>query len=196
MINTGATSRLSILAVVLWSDRAALILQKGPTSSTKQPEFTFERYRDTRAGSYCQILIKNINHHSMNGGHTALHVAARREDLGCMAFLIEQAGGKAIAGPGQRILDIGCGWGGMALTLARDYGVELEVAIEAEDPPAESPLDPEVEEAAAPVVPSSEADPTTAVDDRAVQSAWRCCASRRRWCRRCSYRAACRSSRP
>ncbi len=27
--------------------------------------------------------------------------------------------------PGQRVLDIGCGWGGMALTLARDYGVEV-----------------------------------------------------------------------
>lgn len=27
--------------------------------------------------------------------------------------------------PGQRVLDIGCGWGGMALTLARDYGVQV-----------------------------------------------------------------------
>jgi cyclopropane-fatty-acyl-phospholipid synthase len=27
--------------------------------------------------------------------------------------------------PGQRVLDIGCGWGGMGLTLARDYGVEV-----------------------------------------------------------------------
>lgn len=27
--------------------------------------------------------------------------------------------------PGQRVLDIGCGWGGMALTLARDYGVHV-----------------------------------------------------------------------
>jgi cyclopropane-fatty-acyl-phospholipid synthase len=27
--------------------------------------------------------------------------------------------------PGQRVLDIGCGWGGLALTLARDHGVEV-----------------------------------------------------------------------
>lgn len=27
--------------------------------------------------------------------------------------------------PGMRVLDIGCGWGGMALTLARDYGVSV-----------------------------------------------------------------------
>lgn len=27
--------------------------------------------------------------------------------------------------PGMRVLDIGCGWGGMALTLARDYGAEV-----------------------------------------------------------------------
>lgn len=27
--------------------------------------------------------------------------------------------------PGMKVLDIGCGWGGMALTLARDYGAEV-----------------------------------------------------------------------
>lgn len=27
--------------------------------------------------------------------------------------------------PGQRVLDIGCGWGGMGLFLAREYGVEV-----------------------------------------------------------------------
>ncbi len=33
--------------------------------------------------------------------------------------------GKLLLRPDMRVLDIGCGWGGMALTLARDYGVRV-----------------------------------------------------------------------
>jgi cyclopropane-fatty-acyl-phospholipid synthase len=33
--------------------------------------------------------------------------------------------GKLMIRPGQRVLDIGCGWGGMAITLARDYGAHV-----------------------------------------------------------------------
>ncbi len=32
---------------------------------------------------------------------------------------------KMLLKPGMKVLDIGCGWGGMALTLARDYGAEV-----------------------------------------------------------------------
>ena len=32
---------------------------------------------------------------------------------------------KLLLRPGQRVLDIGCGWGGLALTLAQEYGVEV-----------------------------------------------------------------------
>jgi len=33
--------------------------------------------------------------------------------------------GKLLIEPGMRVLDIGCGWGGMGLTLARDYGAQV-----------------------------------------------------------------------
>ncbi len=33
--------------------------------------------------------------------------------------------GKLLLEPGMHVLDIGCGWGGMGLTLARDYGVKV-----------------------------------------------------------------------
>ena len=32
---------------------------------------------------------------------------------------------KLLISPGMRVLDIGCGWGGMAITLARDYGARV-----------------------------------------------------------------------
>jgi len=32
---------------------------------------------------------------------------------------------KLLISPGMRVLDIGCGWGGMAMTLARDYGARV-----------------------------------------------------------------------
>jgi len=32
---------------------------------------------------------------------------------------------KLLISPGMRVLDIGCGWGGMALTLARDHGARV-----------------------------------------------------------------------
>lgn len=32
---------------------------------------------------------------------------------------------KLLLAPGMRVLDIGCGWGGMALTLARDHGAQV-----------------------------------------------------------------------
>ncbi|MBC7131859.1 MAG: class I SAM-dependent methyltransferase [Roseovarius sp.] len=32
---------------------------------------------------------------------------------------------KLLIRPGMRVLDIGCGWGGMGLTLARDFGAEV-----------------------------------------------------------------------
>jgi cyclopropane-fatty-acyl-phospholipid synthase len=33
---------------------------------------------------------------------------------------------KLLLSPGRRVLDIGCGWGGLGLTLAQDYGARVE----------------------------------------------------------------------
>ncbi|SLN43145.1 Cyclopropane-fatty-acyl-phospholipid synthase [Pseudoruegeria aquimaris] len=33
--------------------------------------------------------------------------------------------GKLLLEPGMKVLDIGCGWGGMGLTLAKDYGAQV-----------------------------------------------------------------------
>ncbi|WP_227271945.1 SAM-dependent methyltransferase [Roseobacter weihaiensis] len=37
----------------------------------------------------------------------------------------DHIGRKLMIRPGMRVLDIGCGWGGMALTLARDHGARV-----------------------------------------------------------------------
>ncbi len=37
----------------------------------------------------------------------------------------EHIGRKLRIEPGMKVLDIGCGWGGMAMTLARDFGVDV-----------------------------------------------------------------------
>lgn len=37
----------------------------------------------------------------------------------------QHIGRKLLLEPGQKVLDIGCGWGGMALYLAREYNVEV-----------------------------------------------------------------------
>lgn len=41
--------------------------------------------------------------------------------------------GKLLLEPGMRVLDIGCGWGGMAITLARDYGASVVGVTLSED---------------------------------------------------------------
>jgi len=45
---------------------------------------------------------------------------------------------KLLVEPGMRVLDIGCGWGGLALTLARDYGAEVVGVTLSEEQHAEA----------------------------------------------------------
>ncbi|MDP4032169.1 MAG: cyclopropane-fatty-acyl-phospholipid synthase family protein [Pseudorhodobacter sp.] len=81
---------------------------------------------------------RNVAHHyDLSGGLYDLFLDADRQ-YSCGYFKtpedsLEQAqaqkkahiGAKLLLQPGMRVLDIGCGWGGMALTLARDHGVKV-----------------------------------------------------------------------
>ena len=81
---------------------------------------------------------KNVAHHYDLS--VALYGAFLDDDLqySCAYFSHEGAGleeaqldkkrriaSKLLINPGDRILDIGCGWGGMGLTLAEDYGARV-----------------------------------------------------------------------
>jgi cyclopropane-fatty-acyl-phospholipid synthase len=80
----------------------------------------------------------NVAHHyDLSGALYALFLDADRQ-YSCAYFrspddTLEQAQAQKKAhiarklrlSPGMRVLDIGCGWGGMALTLARDHGARV-----------------------------------------------------------------------
>ena len=80
----------------------------------------------------------NVAHHyDLSGGLYDLFLDADRQ-YSCGYFktpddTLEQAqaqkkahiAAKLRLAPGMRVLDIGCGWGGMALSLARDHGVQV-----------------------------------------------------------------------
>jgi cyclopropane-fatty-acyl-phospholipid synthase len=80
----------------------------------------------------------NVAHHyDLSGALYDLFLDADRQ-YSCAYFkspddTLEQAqaqkkahiAGKLCLKPGMRVLDIGCGWGGMAITLARDFGAHV-----------------------------------------------------------------------
>jgi cyclopropane-fatty-acyl-phospholipid synthase len=81
---------------------------------------------------------RNVAHHyDLSGALYDLFLDADRQ-YSCAYFktpedTLEQAqaqkkahiAAKLCLSPGQRVLDIGCGWGGMAITLARDHGARV-----------------------------------------------------------------------
>lgn len=81
---------------------------------------------------------RNVSHHyDLSGELYDLFLDADKQ-YSCAYFrdpsnTLEQAqadkkahiAGKLLLEPGMRVLDIGCGWGGMGLTLARDYGAKV-----------------------------------------------------------------------
>ncbi len=84
------------------------------------------------------VARKNVAHHydispelyDLFLGATKQYTCAyfRRPDMTleeAQAAKMAHIGGKLLLRPGMRVLDIGCGFGTLALTLARDHGVEV-----------------------------------------------------------------------
>ena len=79
-----------------------------------------ERHYDFGHEFYRQILDEDLQYSCafFRRGDETLDEAQRAKKALIAAKL-------RLTRPGLRVLDIGCGWGGMALTLARDYGAEV-----------------------------------------------------------------------
>lgn len=84
------------------------------------------------------VARRNVAHHydispmlyDLFLGETKQYTCAyfRRPDMSldeAQAAKMAHIGGKLLLRPGLRVLDIGCGFGTLALTLARDHGVEV-----------------------------------------------------------------------
>lgn len=88
--------------------------------------------------NFASAARRNVAHHYDLSGALYDLFLDRDRQYSCAYFkrpddTLEQAqaqkkahiAAKLLLEPGMRVLDIGCGWGGMALTLARDYGVHV-----------------------------------------------------------------------
>ncbi|MBV0912631.1 SAM-dependent methyltransferase [Anianabacter salinae] len=112
---------------------------------------TFGRFNVHTLGNHLRALVrwaqqynpvgkaqKNVAHHyDLSGELYDLFLDADKQ-YSCAYFRapdvsLEQAqidkknhiAGKLLIEPGMKVLDIGCGWGGMGITLARDYGAKV-----------------------------------------------------------------------
>jgi cyclopropane-fatty-acyl-phospholipid synthase len=88
--------------------------------------------------NFASAAKRNVAHHYDLSGALYELFLDRDRQYSCAYFkhpgdTLEQAqthkkahiASKLLLEPGMRVLDIGCGWGGMALSLARDYGVDV-----------------------------------------------------------------------
>ena len=114
-------------------------------TSTDQRIWWRKLVRHTRAGVRWLAQFNpagraraNVAHHYDLSGELYDLFLDRDKQYSCGYFrnpddTIEQAqeqkkahiAAKLLLDPGMRVLDIGCGWGGMALTLARDHGAHV-----------------------------------------------------------------------
>ena len=93
------------------------INQFNPTRLSRR---NVERHYEFGLDFYRQILDEDLQYSCayFRRGDETLDEAQRAKKAHIAAKLL-------LTRPGLRVLDIGCGWGGMAMTLARDYGAEV-----------------------------------------------------------------------
>ncbi|MFO1202716.1 MAG: cyclopropane-fatty-acyl-phospholipid synthase family protein [Tabrizicola sp.] len=98
----------------------------------------FKRAKSWSIWNHIGVARKNVAHHydispdlyDLFLGETKQYTCAyfRRPDMTleeAQAAKMAHIGGKLLLKPGMRVLDIGCGFGTLALTLARDHGVHV-----------------------------------------------------------------------
>jgi cyclopropane-fatty-acyl-phospholipid synthase len=98
----------------------------------------WKRSKSWAIWNHIGVARKNVAHHydispelyDLFLGETKQYTCAyfRRPDMTldeAQAAKMAHIGGKLLLRPGMRVLDIGCGFGTLALTLARDHGVEV-----------------------------------------------------------------------
>jgi cyclopropane-fatty-acyl-phospholipid synthase len=104
------------------------------------PQLTalWKRTKSWAIWNHMGVARQNVAHHydispdlyDLFLGETKQYTCAyfRRPDMTleeAQAAKMAHIGGKLLLKPGMRVLDIGCGFGTLALTLARDHGVEV-----------------------------------------------------------------------
>jgi cyclopropane-fatty-acyl-phospholipid synthase len=85
----------------------------------KRSKSNVAHHYDLSAGLYDLFLDTDRQYscaYFETGGETLEEAQRAKKDLIARKLLLK---------PGQRVLDIGCGWGGLAMTLARDHGVSV-----------------------------------------------------------------------
>ncbi len=121
-----------LLTLLIRNAKAGLPLWQIPIRAGRDAMRTLRQFNPSRRAR------RNVAHHYDLSGKLYDLFLDRDRQYSCAYFrdpgmTLDEAqeakkhhiASKLLIAPGMRVLDIGCGWGGMALTLARDYGARV-----------------------------------------------------------------------